>query len=814
LLAKLCLLIGIVATGWLLWPASKCTKLLMDNVQLEGLTDDGEFHDWFYGRNDYQQDRRGDVNRVSGTSGFLGRFFGSAKVCYNQFPVQREAVWKQGGAGGGILLFFLFSYMGRLSWRRQVRKAAQRPGEDIRSKKGAKPASEVKAKRNKPTPSREIVPDEPMTFHTPSARPRPQTGPLDIDPNALRTGQHPSVTTGAKSDPENAAHAAFDRGLGVGNTYPPMGLSVDVNRGLARGPASLDAWDDDEDDVDALLASIGTEAPERDSAADDASAPRTDDLPEFDLPLPPPRDTSPLAVIGMRVAPAWSLSDNLEVACAVRNMTREAGRDIRLNIELILGDAQVRGLWPQPQPIDLFAGFDELVETGRAKIVVPRQAITTAMEDSLQDLTGAVSLRIVIEHLLTEFVGATRVVDALTIAFVGDDTVPIAPALIRLKGPDGRTIRAVVGTERPGLLRVEGIVPGEQIIEFDDRRPLLTADGSQSLRVKVATDGVMFLHEAEVPEDRVRRMVAVQPVVVYVAADADPTTADGTATQPFGSIGHAISAGEVERAGNPERPIEVRVQPANATPDERPGAVAAGWIPWWTGRPADTTRQWSHPASTRVEALPTLDKAIREDLLIEDLAHIRIVNATYAEAKERMARENVPVERLEPEIGTLPMAVLAPVAPGSREPYRVTLRRCKDVSIEGIQLHGCNGQSGIHIEDSYGVRIHRCWIEHFAGGPSDRSGVYGTGRAFQIEGSGNTRQPVEISWCDIGWNHAIRQGMEVRGAAAAVYKSYVKINHCYVHDNRASANPPDIVKDKESVIAGGASNHRARNTVV
>ncbi len=167
---------------------------------------------------------------------------------------------------------------------------------------------------------------------------------------------------------------------------------------------------------------------------------------------------------------------------------------------------------------------------------------------------------------------------------------------------------------------------------------------------------------------------------------------------------------------------------------------------------------------------------------------------------------------LDEAYGREPMVTLA-AGPAPREPFRVEISGCVGVRLEGLRLLGEAGQSGVSIADSAHVSLVRCWVEAFEQGPSGRPGVFAPGRGVQVGNAGTEHDPIELLWCDIGWNDVRRPSMPVRGAALSVFASHVRLSRCYVHDNHASDKPGDITVDADSRLWGDATNHRANNTV-
>jgi hypothetical protein len=136
------------------------------------------------------------------------------------------------------------------------------------------------------------------------------------------------------------------------------------------------------------------------------------------------------------------------------------------------------------------------------------------------------------------------------------------------------------------------------------------------------------------------------------------------------------------------------------------------------------------------------------------------------------------------------------------------------VYLEALHIVGAAGESGVLVRNVRRVRIDRCWIDHFEGGRPASDATWAVGRGLQVEKSGDSRDRVEISGCDIGWNQAVRASVPVRGAGIAIYGSAVRIDRCYIHDNVATRRPADVVVDRESLVDTSVASHRAGNHVV
>jgi hypothetical protein len=82
-----------------------------------------------------------------------------------------------------------------------------------------------------------------------------------------------------------------------------------------------------------------------------------------------------------------------------------------------------------------------------------------------------------------------------------------------------------------------------------------------------------------------------------------------------------------------------------------------------------------------------------------------------------------------------------------------------------------------------------------------------------VDASGTPESPIEFSDCDIGWNSVVRRSVPVRGAAMAAYNSHVVMARCYLHDNVATQEPPDVFASGNGSLRGEGASHRAGNRV-
>ena len=121
LLAKACLLAGLIGAAVVAWPGLLCMQTALSNEQFSNLSEAEEV--WVYGGR-YEG---GSARPPSGAQGsFSRRLFGGILPC-SWAAVRHADDWKAMLAAGGLVGFVLFSWFNHLSWRRGVVRAARDP---------------------------------------------------------------------------------------------------------------------------------------------------------------------------------------------------------------------------------------------------------------------------------------------------------------------------------------------------------------------------------------------------------------------------------------------------------------------------------------------------------------------------------------------------------------------------------------------------------------------------------------------------------------------------------------------------------------
>lgn len=119
-ISRLALLGAIVMSLWILWPALECSGSEADRTPVGGLTEDSEFHDWFYGRDDHVA---GPYDEPATARNFFSRFFGRIGGCYGSHPIGAQKPWKLATAGALFGAWLVFGWVGRASWRRRIKRS-------------------------------------------------------------------------------------------------------------------------------------------------------------------------------------------------------------------------------------------------------------------------------------------------------------------------------------------------------------------------------------------------------------------------------------------------------------------------------------------------------------------------------------------------------------------------------------------------------------------------------------------------------------------------------------------------------------------
>ncbi len=111
-ISKLLLVAAIGFGVYAMWDTIGCWTGKADEAGFDDLADDGEAHDFMYGRNTADEDESGR-NRVRGGTGDQGG------QCLAAYPPMDEP-WKPAAAGGCFVGFLLFNWMGNREWRKRM----------------------------------------------------------------------------------------------------------------------------------------------------------------------------------------------------------------------------------------------------------------------------------------------------------------------------------------------------------------------------------------------------------------------------------------------------------------------------------------------------------------------------------------------------------------------------------------------------------------------------------------------------------------------------------------------------------------------
>ena len=525
---------------------------------------------------------------------------------------------------------------------------------------------------------------------------------------------------------------------------------------------------------------------------------------------------------GVRLAPNLAFGEEIAFEIKGKHLMHEARSTVTVQLAYIDPNRGVTPLWMPPRPLHEFAGARELERSQRAVLRVPWESVaSTIVSIASSPGAGAGRIRLLVATERAEEISAAPISDSVAIDLAIRGGALFRPTTASLRAPDGTLyglgILPEAGTAQ---IRVPELATGTYELELHDGSLLAVAGQHPVKALQVSTRGAM-----SGSPDGVARLTVIQPAVYHVQAEA--TQGDGSGERPFGSIAEAIAQIQRERAAaDPaarERAAlaEIRIAPAQGLPEERPQqAVSSGntpWFNWWRGHTPNTQVTWfdGDAATARNAHRFYLEGALTEDVLLEGLTHVRLVNAAYADLRELAAASPAEAARIDEEYALLPFAVLARPREALHRSYRLEIRGCRDIFVEGLFLFGNESQSGAIISNAASVTVKRCIFAFFAAGPTKVAGTFAVGRGLMIEKSGQTgpSDGIRLDHCEFAWNTAVRKSVQVRAAALAVYGSAVALSRCYAHHNRADLEPADIMADGQSTLTGDANNHREANTV-
>ena len=801
--------VAVVAVALVLFPVAKCTlSTLGDDSAPAPAESQAEALDTVLGSED----------------GFFDRLGGGVSECRQRYPVTGAPMWQIAGFGGGLVFFVVFTLLGRIDRKRSVKLQTQKQRQARKQLR--------KERRSRPTGSagHERVPT-------------PLSGASQLPRAAGGSGMHSILDD--SDDPLLALDRAIEERAtsGASEIPRPMGEFPPLDDELETSLTDLPSIEDlSADEVDAAAGpdswAPSMQAPLEAPAAFAETAPPVpagDDFARADddaaapfAPLVGIEDTAPSIPAGAIPIDGDGGEPTLLGAEFIAPVY--IGNDIALDI-------QGSGLIGVADQLEIGLALE--TSDGR-RAPVWSMARTLATAGSHGPVPGGVRLSIpwrsfggvLLEHARDEGVSISQLHLSLTLdprtmrleapvcdAFIAHvtsaDGQPSEPRTVLLTSASGRTVRGWIGANGAGRLEVDDVEPGTCTIELDDGSPLSLPGEPAARQISLSTIGAGFASPTEGPPPSAAYSLAVRsPAIVYVSATA-AGQADGSRDRPFARLNDAVDHVLAQRrAGNSQfDAAELRVDPTARMPSTRPGLATPGpdseWLKWWKGLPADQNADWTRPEKQTLLRTQNADQTglgLYEELILEDVTDLRIVNSAYAELRDRIARSPGFEARLSREYGDIPLVHLAAPQDGTSHNARIELRNCERVLIEGVHLVGCSGQSGIVIRDSKAVMIRRCWINLFSSGATAAGGVFGVGRGIQIDHSGGStpNEAIRVEHCDIGWNHAARRAVPIRGAGVALYNSNAELIRCYVHHNQATQGPADLVAQGESSVRGEA----------
>ena len=525
---------------------------------------------------------------------------------------------------------------------------------------------------------------------------------------------------------------------------------------------------------------------------------------------------------GVRLAPNLLFGEEIAFEVKGKHLVHEAKSEATVQLAYIDPVRGVTPLWSPPRPLHEFAGARELERSNRAVLRVSWETIaSTVVSLASAPGAGAGRIRLLVATQRSEEIAAAPITDGVAVDLAIRGGALFRPTTASLRAPDGTVYGLGIAPESgTATIRVPDLATGTYELEFHDGS-LLALPGQQPAKtLQVATRGAMAGSA-----DGVARVTVVQPWLLHVQAGS--VAGDGSPDRPFGTIQEALSRLQADRAA-PDPAVreraylgEIRVAPAQGLPEERPQQASSSgstpWFNWWRGHTPNTQVAWfdGDAATARSSHAFYLEGAVQEDVAVEGFTHLRIVNAAYAELRELAAANPAEAARIDEEYALLPFAVLARPREALTRSYRLEIRGCRDVLVEGLFLFGNESQSGALIANSAAVTVRRCIFAFFAAGPTKIAGTFAVGRGLMIDKSGQTgpSDGIRLDHCEFAWNTAVRKSVQVRAAALAVYGSAVSLSRCYAHHNRADLEPSDIMADSASSLTGDANNHREANSL-
>ena len=833
LYARLSAAVTALALLLVLWPIAQCAISTLGSAELPDSVD---------------SQAEATVAVVGADDGFFVRLGRGVSECKTRYPVAGAPLWQIAATGGGLVLFVLLTVLGNIDKKRAVRLQTQKQRQarkQLRKEHSSRPTS---------TSGYHLIPTPLSDSHQIPIR-RDGSGlenildesddPLAALDRAIATRSDgpddslfpPSMAAGSSSaapSPMGSSHAPAGAG-----SPPPVGMD-DAEISLTNLPSIEDLASSDEvgavGDVsgwsptfnpDRSFAAPAPEPPLAPPQVDDSARVDTDVSAQFppmmgieDTAPSVPRSSLSAAQAGSEpvlagaefIAPVYVGND---ITVQIQGTALAAASDLlEIGLTLEASDGRLAPVWSMARTLATAGSFSE-VPTG-VRLHIPWRSFGGVLLENAREEGVSISqlhLSLTLEARTMRVTSPVR--DSFVAQVTAPDGTPSEPRTVLLTSASGRSVRGWVGAESPGRLEVTDVEPGTCTIEFDDGTLFSLPGEPPSRSVHMSTAGAAFASPTDgPPPSAAHSLSAVNPAIVYVSArtESDP---DGTRNRPFNLLANAIEHVAARRLAGDRRfdAAEIRVDPTAQLPSARPGLLhsrgQSQWLLWWRGEPADQNDEWmsdDHLTRLRDQNTDASELGFYEELSLEGVTDLRIVNSAYADLRDRIARSPGFETVLAAEYGDIPLVHLGAPLGGTTRGMRLELKGCQRVLIEGVHVLGCAGQSGLVIRECSAITIRRCWINLFSSGATASGGVFGVGRGIQIDHSGGSdaHEAIRIERCDIGWNHAARRAVPIRGAGVALYNSNAELIRCYVHHNRATQAPADLVAQGESSVRGEA----------
>lgn len=844
LLTRLSLVIMLGLGLFLVFPIATCSLSAMGGVNLTQVGQNASGHD---GRSSFQ------TQTVAEARGFVGGMLGTVRSCSAQYPIQQQPIAVQFTALGGFVGFLLFSILGRISTRREIRRAAdqqrkarqglQRERSSRTTTGGGHPtvaeAGPLGARPRAASSGPRVVPRG-MTSGSVGLAGSPFEERDDLfsrmDDAFAESGEQRATTERAEPLPRpprvtgSAGHVFAEDVTAVPARASSSPGRVDVAPTAAARELSSANLPDLNDVDDARWAEDDAWAPEPiaeavDLYGGDTLAPGESSLAaalDAHRPSAPARPlTRATRVHEVHATGALDVGGETEIVLRADGLDDVATCSVRVAAAIVSPSGELLPAFEERA----LGAFRTVSETTNGAVFTLRWAdvALAALETARGLATAAPLARVYVRDGLSEQICDVPLTDTFRARITDQYGGGFEDVLLVVRDATGMERAARPDAE--GAVTLGGLVPGVVAVLRADRGLLQPPGGALRVSTELATTGVAFaLPSGAVDEARTHELVAWRANRIWVDPQAD--AGDGSSERPFGSIDEALVAIRARRhaATHALDYDEVRLRGAKSHPGQRVGALRAAngdgpWWPWWGGGVADRTRTWfqkfdAKECQRRVAA--HLEGALREDVSLHGLDRIRLIGGPYAETFDRWNEgRETPTLPIEQALAAIPLAVLGRPADELTQPFRLVLRESRHASVVGIHLAGGRGQSGIDMREVYAAYVYRCWIDGFESGSTSVPGVVAVGRGIQIEDSGGEggHDRVFIERCDIGFNRAQRRSMPIRGAGVAVYDSRIELAHCILHNNQSTQDPAGLYGDRKSLVRG-AGNHREANEAI